>query len=119
MQPKPQKQTPRQVRLKISGDVQGVLFRIGAREKAQSLGISGWVKNNPDGTVSIHAAGAPGNLQTFIDWCKTGPESATVEKVETEYTDSQDPQTAPGRKHTPPGKVVFGPDLPPTFEIRY
>jgi acylphosphatase len=113
MQPKPQKQTPRQVRLKIFGDVQGVLFRIGAQEKANSLQISGWVKNEPDGTVSIHAAGAPGNLQTFIDWCKTGPESARVDKVETEYADSQDPQTAPGDEGSP------GPDLPSNFEIRY
>jgi acylphosphatase len=116
-----------QVRLKISGDVQGVLFRAGAREKADSLGISGWVKNEPDGTVSIYAAGAPQNLQTFIDWCKHGPPAARVDKVEIEtgteinITDATTKPASGFSANTglPGGRNRPAAAPPSGFEIRY
>lgn len=66
----------------ISGKVQGVFFRASAKEQAENLGITGWVKNLPDGTVEIHAQGEKEAMQTFLEWCKKGPESAFVEQVQ-------------------------------------
>jgi acylphosphatase len=74
----------RQVKLRITGKVQGVFFRASTREKAQQLGIPGWVKNEPDGTVSAVGQGPDANLQQWIDWCGEGPSEAYVESVEVE-----------------------------------
>ena len=68
--------------LKILGDVQGVTFRWSSREKAQELDIVGWVKNEPDGSVTVIAEGDEAKLETFLDWCKTGPRWARVDKME-------------------------------------
>lgn len=74
----------RQVKLRISGKVQGVFYRASTREKAQQLGIKGWVKNEPDGTVSAVGQGSDANLRQWIDWCREGPSGARVESVEVE-----------------------------------
>ncbi len=65
----------------ISGRVQGVGFRFSAVNKAQALGLKGFVKNNRDGTVYIEAEGPPENLQELVQWCWQGPPSARVEHV--------------------------------------
>ncbi|MDF9800532.1 acylphosphatase [Catalinimonas alkaloidigena] len=57
-------------------------FRASTQDKAESLGILGWVKNEPDGTVKIEAEGPEQQMQEFIDWCKQGPTYAKVEKVD-------------------------------------
>jgi acylphosphatase len=67
--------------LLIKGQVQGVFYRATARETAAELGITGWVKNTPDGDVEIVASGSEEQLQTFINWCKRGPRSAIVSEV--------------------------------------
>lgn len=67
--------------LKILGDVQGVTFRWSAREKAQELGVVGWVKNEPDGSVTVVAEGEEAKLRIFLNWCKTGPRWARVDKM--------------------------------------
>ena len=54
------------VHLVVSGRVQGVWFRAGTREQALQLGLCGWVKNCPDGTVEIHAEGGKEALEHFI-----------------------------------------------------
>ncbi|MCR9099904.1 MAG: acylphosphatase [bacterium] len=72
----------RQVKLRITGKVQGVFYRASTREKAQQLGIKGWVKNEPDGTVSAVGQGPGASLQQWIDWCREGPSEARVESVE-------------------------------------
>jgi acylphosphatase len=46
------------------------------------LGITGWVRNNPDGTVSVWAEGGEGALNAFLSWLKTGPRYANVERVD-------------------------------------
>jgi acylphosphatase len=74
----------RQVKLRITGKVQGVFFRASTREKAQQLGITGWVKNEPDGTVAATGQGPDVQLQQWIDWCHEGPPQARVESVEVE-----------------------------------
>ncbi len=70
-----------QVRLKIIGRVQGVFFRAETREKTLSLGLTGWVKNTPDGNVEILAKGPRAKLEQLIEWCKKGPDSASVSEV--------------------------------------
>ena len=68
--------------LKIYGLVQGVYFRSTARSKALALGLSGWVKNMPDGTVESVAEGEEEKLNEYKKWCETGPPEARVEKIQ-------------------------------------
>lgn len=65
----------------IKGRVQGVFYRQSAREKAQSLGLSGWVRNLPNGDVEALASGNEEAVQTFIAWCWQGPPDAEVTEV--------------------------------------
>ena len=69
------------VSLLISGRVQGVFFRLKTKEEAGKLGLTGWVKNNGDGSVEILAEGDKDKLDELIDWCKKGPQHAQVDKV--------------------------------------
>ena len=69
-------------RFRITGHVQGVFFRAGARERAVSLGVTGWARNNADGSVEMYAEGGLEALQAFERWCERGSDAARVEKVE-------------------------------------
>lgn len=73
--------------LKIYGRVQGVFFRQSAQLKARELGLSGWVMNDENGTVSLEAEGDESVLEEFLVWCQKGPVSAKVEKVEERWSD--------------------------------
>jgi acylphosphatase len=66
------------VSIKITGNVQGVYFRGSARDKADTLGIVGFVQNQNDGSVYIEAEGSSADLSAFIIWCKIGPPRAQV-----------------------------------------
>ncbi len=68
--------------LQIYGRVQGVGFRYYTQKKAQELGISGFVRNRPDGSVYIEAEGDAEALALFTGWCEVGPEWAHVRRVE-------------------------------------
>ncbi|HET7179791.1 MAG TPA: acylphosphatase [Chryseosolibacter sp.] len=68
--------------IKISGVVQGVYFRASTRERADALKITGFVRNEPDGSVYVEAEGDESNLDVFIQWCHQGPAHAVVEKCE-------------------------------------
>ena len=72
----------RRVRLVISGRVQGVCFRVYARDEARRLGLRGWVRNLPDGRVEALAQGDPAKIGTFEAWCQRGPSHARVREVE-------------------------------------
>lgn len=65
----------------ISGKVQGVFYRDSTKNKAQELGVKGWVRNEPNGTVYMEAEGGRDALDKLIDWCKQGPPRAKVENV--------------------------------------
>lgn len=67
--------------IKIYGLVQGVFFRTSAKEEADSLELTGFAKNMPDGSVYIEAEGEENNLNKFLKWCNTDPSMARVEKV--------------------------------------
>ena len=69
----------------VFGDVQGVGFRFTAIEVARDLGLVGWVKNNPDGSVETVAEGPKEKLENFITWAKTGPPVAGVDDVKVEW----------------------------------
>jgi acylphosphatase len=62
----------------VGGRVQGVGFRYSALYKAEEIGITGWVRNTPEGKVEIEASGELQNLNTFIDWMKIGPPRAII-----------------------------------------
>lgn len=68
--------------IRVSGRVQGVGFRYYTQQKAKELSITGYVKNKPDRSVYIEAEGSEDNLQTFIDWCKIGPQRAIVANID-------------------------------------
>lgn len=72
----------KQVTITVRGRVQGVFYRHSARIKAADLGITGWIRNEPDGSVSILAEGEPATLEEFVSWCREGPPLAAVEAVE-------------------------------------
>lgn len=68
--------------LKIYGHVQGVFFRAFVLDNAEELGISGFVRNEPDGSVYVEAEGDEEILGEFLNILKHGPRSARVEEVE-------------------------------------
>jgi len=65
----------------IKGRVQGVFFRENTRRQADSLGVSGWVKNLADGWVEITLEGEKEKVEKIIDWFKKGPALAKVENI--------------------------------------
>jgi len=66
------------VRLIIEGRVQGVWFRESTRKEAVSLGVYGWVKNRPDGTVEALIEGPEDKVKKLVQWCRKGPPHAQV-----------------------------------------
>jgi acylphosphatase len=67
--------------LQIQGRVQGVWFREAMRREAERLGVAGWVRNRPDGSVEAVAQGAPEAVDALIEWARTGPPQARVERI--------------------------------------
>lgn len=80
-------------RLKIHGRVQGVFFRQSTREKARELGLKGWVKNMPDGTVEALACGPENVVNELIAWCGQGPAYARVDKVDVQICKEADSES--------------------------
>lgn len=74
--------------LKIFGRVQGVFFRHTAKQKADEFGLSGFARNEDDGSVYIEAEGEEGDLRRFIDWARyESVSSAKIERVEFEVAE--------------------------------
>ena len=65
----------------ISGRVQGVWFRASTKQKADQLGITGWVRNTSDGDVEAVFEGDEKTIQKMLNWCHQGPPYARVENV--------------------------------------
>lgn len=74
--------------IKIYGDVQGVGFRDAAYWTARKLHIAGFVMNDLDGSVYIEAEGEESALDNFLIWCREGPVTAKVNRVEAEWSDA-------------------------------
>lgn len=73
--------------LLISGHVQGVCFRHYTRQTAIKNGVTGWVKNLPDGRVEALLEGEKKAMEATIEWCNSGPEWSRVDQVEIEAQD--------------------------------
>ncbi len=71
----------RRVRITVRGTVQGVGFRMYTMREAERLGLGGYVRNLPDGSVEIVAEGEAGAVDRLIAWAKHGPAAAVVEGV--------------------------------------
>jgi acylphosphatase len=67
----------------VHGRVQGVSFRYYTEREAARLGVAGWVRNEPDGSVAAHFEGAAADVDALVEWCRAGPPYARVERVET------------------------------------
>jgi acylphosphatase len=72
-------------RLLISGIVQGVGYRYSCRRQAQGLGLTGWVRNLPDGRVEAVLQGTREQIEAMIKWCYRGPEEARVSDIGVAY----------------------------------
>ena len=68
-------------RMIVSGKVQGVGYRMSCCSRAKDLGLSGWVRNLPDGSVELEAEGNPQDLTELRIWCEKGPAQAVVNSV--------------------------------------
>jgi acylphosphatase len=66
----------------VRGAVQGVFFRVEARDRACSLGLGGWVRNTPDGAVEAVFEGNDQRVESIVDWCRRGPRGAQVDDVD-------------------------------------
>lgn len=71
----------RQVRIRVTGRVQGVGFRYSTRSLAGSLGLEVSARNLDDGSVLIDASGPATAIQQLIDWAKDGPPAARVDTI--------------------------------------
>lgn len=76
--------------IKVCGDVQGVNYRYFAKREAKSLDLTGWAKNEQNGTVSIFVQGEAESVQRFVDWAKQGSPMATVERVAVEVAETDE-----------------------------
>jgi acylphosphatase len=66
----------------VRGRVQGVAFRYYTRRRALELGVYGWVRNMPDGSVEALLEGEQSAVQAIVEWCRTGPPAARVERID-------------------------------------
>ena len=69
------------VQARVTGRVQGVSFRWYTQEQARRLAVSGWVRNEPDGSVLLHAEGDDEAVDALVSWCRQGPGLARVSHV--------------------------------------
>ncbi len=72
--------------IRVFGDVHYVGFRFSTIEVARDLGLTGWVRNEPAGTVQIVAEGKKEQLENLVTWAKKGPTLAKVEKIDVEWS---------------------------------
>jgi len=84
----------RRVRAIVSGRVHGVSYRASTASEARRLGVVGWVRNRPDGTVELEAEGDPDRVARLLAWCREGPPEARVEGVAVEELTPSGDETA-------------------------
>lgn len=81
------------VRARVTGRVQGVAYRAWTRDEATRLGLSGWVGNEPDGTVSALLSGPADAVERMLAAMWSGPPHASVRSVEARPTDGPPPHS--------------------------
>lgn len=80
----------RSVDIRVTGRVQGVSFRYHAHAEACRLGVFGWVRNEPDGSVAAHLEGDPESVDAMLAWCREGPAYARVVGVDVRTAEPTD-----------------------------
>jgi len=78
------------VHVLVSGRVQGVWFRASTKQKAEMLGVNGWVKNTNNGCVKAVFEGDEKLVDEMIEWCRSGPPLANVENVDVKTQNTVD-----------------------------
>ena len=78
------------LRIQVFGKVQGVFYRATSKTKADELGLTGWVKNESDGTVSLFVKGESKKVEEMVEWCKEGPTFSKVDKVQYEEVEQEE-----------------------------
>lgn len=73
--------------VRVTGRVQAVTFRASAVDRAEELGVAGWVRNEPDGSVVAHVEGPPDAVEDMLSWMHQGPRPADVNDVEARDTE--------------------------------
>ena len=68
--------------MRITGQVQGVFYRVACAERARDLGLAGWVRNAGDGAVEAAFEGEEEAVEAAVSWCRIGPARATVLDVQ-------------------------------------
>ena len=74
----------RSLSVNVKGRVQGVYFRISTKEKADELGLKGFVRNEKDGSVYVEVEGEENMLVKMLEWLKIGPSNANVSTLDTQ-----------------------------------
>jgi acylphosphatase len=70
--------------IRVMGRVQGVFFRVWTQGQARELGVSGWIRNCPDGSVEAHLGGEEAAVERMIERMRNGPANARVDEVSVE-----------------------------------
>lgn len=68
--------------VRVAGRVQGVFFRAWSKEQAERLGVSGWIRNCPDGSVEAHVEGSEQPIDRLVDLLRRGPPGARVDDLQ-------------------------------------
>ncbi|XOZ33933.1 acylphosphatase [Halomonadaceae bacterium KBTZ08] len=76
---------------RVEGRVQGVSFRDSTRLKAQQLGVTGYARNRPDGSVEVLACGDASAVNQLVDWLHEGPPAASVSRVDSQPSSAEAP----------------------------
>jgi acylphosphatase len=74
----------------VKGRVQGVGFRYFVQDSAQNIGLTGWVRNLPDGDVEAEAVGSHADLDTWLNLLRQGPPLARVDHLQIDWRDAAD-----------------------------
>jgi len=82
---RPVKPVKARAHLYISGRVQGVFFRNSVADLAESLGVSGWVRNLSDGRVETLLEGEKDSVEKLVEFCRRGPPGAYVRELEVNW----------------------------------
>jgi len=75
--------------VRVTGLVQGVFFRAEMRARAASLGVAGWARNEPDGSVAAVFEGPRERVESMVEWCRRGPGGARVEAVDVTWEEPE------------------------------
>ena len=75
----------KRVQIIVRGRVTGAFFRAATQREARRLGISGWVRNRPDGSVELLAEGEEDSIKEIISWAQHGPSAARVDDVDVRW----------------------------------